>query len=204
MSVADGSNETILISTLEPMTVRITPYATDWPDDFQKLAGMLAVALGDLALRIDHIGSTSIPDMDAKDVIDIQVTVTSLDIRDEIGERFAAVGFTPAPYGHDHEPPGWSGDAAEWRKVVFGPPEGMRLCNVHVREAGRANQRYALLFRDYLRSDSAAVRTWIDLKRSLAEQFPDDLSTYGIVKDAATDVLMLAAEQWAERTGWSA
>ena len=79
----------------------------------------------------------------------------------------------------------------------------MRRCNVHVREAGRANQRYALLFRDYLRAHPHAVTTWIVMKQCLADQYPDDLSTYGLVKDAATDVLMLAAEEWAARAGWT-
>jgi GrpB-like predicted nucleotidyltransferase (UPF0157 family) len=185
------------------MTVRITPYAAEWAGDFAKLRDVLAAVLGDLALRIDHVGSTSIPGMAAKDVIDVQVTVASVDGADEIARRLGAVGFSQRPYLRDHEPPGWTGDEDEWRKLVFAPPDGLRACNVHVREAGRTNQRYALLFRDYLRSDPDAVETWMAMKVRLAEQYPDDLLTYGFVKDAATDVLMLAAERWATETGWS-
>ena len=184
------------------MKVEIVPYSPRWPAEFEVLREALARAIGDLALRIDHIGSTSIPGMAAKDVIDIQITVASLDEADEVARRAESIGFVIRPYFIDHEPPGWVGDEREWGKRVLAPPESMRLCNVHVREAGRANQRYALLFRDYMRAHPQAITTWIVMKQRLAEQYPDDLSTYGLVKDAATDVLMLGAEAWAEREGW--
>jgi GrpB-like predicted nucleotidyltransferase (UPF0157 family) len=182
--------------------VELVPYSPRWPDDFAELERMLRDALGELALRIDHIGSTSIPGMQAKDVIDVQVTVASLGARDEITKRFDGIGFVARPYFGDHVPPGGSEDEAEWSKLVFAPPDRMRVCNVHVRERGRANQRYALLFRDFLRADRDAVAAWIGMKQRLAEQYPDDSMTYGYVKDAATDVLLLAAERWASDTGW--
>jgi GrpB-like predicted nucleotidyltransferase (UPF0157 family) len=184
------------------MRVEIVPYSDDWPKDFERLRAALADVLGALALRIDHIGSTSIPGMAAKDVIDMQVTVASLDAAHEIAARAGTLGFVLRPYFNDHEPPGWRGDEIEWRKRVLAPPETTRLCNVHVREAGRSNQRYALLFRDYMRANPHAVTTWISMKQRLAEQYPEDLNTYGLLKDAATDVLMLAAEDWAVREGW--
>jgi GrpB-like predicted nucleotidyltransferase (UPF0157 family) len=184
--------------------VELVPYSDAWPAEFEALRDDLAGALGDLAVRIDHIGSTSVPGMSAKDVIDIQITVASLDDVDDVAERAAALGFVRRPYHIDHFPPGWQGDEREWGKIVLAPPEDMRRCNVHVREAGRANQRYALLFRDYMRAHRHAVETWIVMKQVLAGLYPDDLSTYGLVKDAATDVLMLAAEDWAVREDWTA
>jgi len=185
------------------MRVEQVPYKDTWPREFEELRATIARAVGDLALRIDHIGSTSVPGMSAKDVIDIQITVTSLDDADELAQRTERLGFVRRPYFIDHIPPGWQGDEREWGKIVLAPPDGMRLCNVHVREAGRANQRYALLFRDYMRAHAHAVTTWIVMKQRLAEQYADDLETYGFVKDAATDVLMLAAEEWAAREGWT-
>jgi len=182
--------------------VSLQPYNPEWPDDFARLRDKLAAALGDLAVRIDHIGSTSIPGIGAKDCIDIQVSIATLRRRDDLTAALERIGFTKQPYGSDHEPPGWSGDAAEWSKMVFTPPDDERLCNVHVREVGRANRRYALLFRDYLRATPHAVTAWFEMKRRLGEQYPDDSMTYGYVKDAATDVLMLAAERWAEERGW--
>src|SRR5947209_1173842 len=114
------------------MKVEIVPYSERWPEEFDALRETLAGVLADLALRIDHIGSTSIPGMAAKDVIDIQVTVASLDIADEIARRAATLGFELRPYFIDHEPPGWQGDEREWGKRVLAPPETIRLCNVHV------------------------------------------------------------------------
>jgi GrpB-like predicted nucleotidyltransferase (UPF0157 family) len=183
--------------------VEIEPHSDAWAGEFEEVRKKLTEALGPFAVRIDHIGSTSIPSMAAKDVIDVQVTVASLDAAQEIVRRFEEAGFVQRPYFRDHETPGWIGDEAEWKKLVFVPPENARLSNVHVREAGRANQRYALLFRDYMRAHPHAVTSWIVMKQRLAELYPEDLNTYGLVKDAATDVLMLAAEAWAEREQWS-
>jgi GrpB-like predicted nucleotidyltransferase (UPF0157 family) len=74
---------------------------------------------------------------------------------------------------------------------------------VHVREAGRLNQRYALLCRDYLRAAPAAAAAYAAVKRTLAAQFPDDRETYADVKDPVFDVLMAAAEPWALASGWT-
>src|SRR6266581_344843 len=120
-----------------------------WADEFVDLARRLRAALGDLALRVDHIGSTSVPGLPAKDVIDVQVTV-----RDETGLTSAAMrlegtGWTYRPAFHrDHHVPGLPEVRDEWRKAFLREPPGERRVNVHVRMDGRANQRYALLFRD--------------------------------------------------------
>lgn len=185
------------------MTVRLQPYDEQWPHDFEGLRKTLADALGDLAIRIDHIGSTSVPGLGAKDCIDIQVTVASLDERNEITRAFNAIGFAKQPWGRDHAPARWKGDDAEWSKLFFSPPGDERVCNVHVREVGRANQRYALLFRDFLRANADAATVWFEMKRRLATRFAEDRDAYVDVKDAATDVLLLAAERWADETGWT-
>jgi GrpB-like predicted nucleotidyltransferase (UPF0157 family) len=73
---------------------------------------------------------------------------------------------------------------------------------VHVRQEGRLNQRYALLFRDYLRADPGAAGAYGQLKQALAEAAGRDWDTYYSVKDPACDLIMAAAEQWAVRVGW--
>jgi hypothetical protein len=67
------------------------------------------------------------------------------------------------------------------RKLVFAPPSGARLCNVHIREDGTPNARYALLFRDYLRADDSARQAWGAFKKRLAVSVPD-LADYGQIK----------------------
>ncbi len=185
--------------------VLVLPYRTEWAGEFERLAVRLRRALGGLVTRVDHIGSTAVPELLAKDVIDVQVVVPSLDNEAELIEAFAGIGFGPRPgewNRQDHVPQGWRGPRSEWAKLVFGPPDGERLSNVHVRVQGRANERYALLFRDYLRADEGARRAWGELKRRLASEVPD-LSAYGRIKDPATDVVVLAAECWAAQVGWA-
>lgn len=86
---------------------------------------------------------------------------------------------------------------------MFAPPPGARRCNVHVRENGGANARYALLFRDYLRANATARDAWGAFKQRLALSVPQ-LPDYGQIKAPATDVLMEGAERWAADTGWGA
>ena len=74
--------------------------------------------------------------------------------------------------------------------------------NVHVRELGRLNQRYASLFRDYLRADRAAADSYGELKGALAVAARGDWDMYYAVKDPACDLIIVGAEEWALRTAW--
>ena len=92
--------------------IEIVPYNPGWPIEFREIAGRLRQGLGDLALRIDHIGSTSVPGLDAKDIIDVQITVASLDAR--FAAAMADIGYTlPERIWRDHRPPRQSGPDAE-------------------------------------------------------------------------------------------
>ena len=73
--------------------------------------------------------------------------------------------------------------------------------HLHVRALGQPNQRYPLLFRDYLRAHPATAEAYAELKRRLAEHMPDTM-TYADVKDPAVDLIALAAEDWAAAEGW--
>lgn len=182
--------------------VVVVPYQETWPCEFEALASRLTDTLGPLALRVDHIGSTSVPGLAAKDVIDVQVIVTSLQPTQCITDAMRRIGYRLRPGEwnlRDHEPVGWQGPGSEWDKLVFGPPHGERPTNVHVRAEGRANERYALLFRDYLRANTRARQAWAEFKLRLASRFPNDLAAYGQLKDPATDLLLVAAHEWAER-----
>ena len=131
------------------MTIVIQNYNPAWSLEFQAIQTALAKILKPLALRIDHIGSTSVPGLGAKDVIDIQVTVKEL--TPEIRQRLVSAGYEYCEaYTHDHVPLGEDDDPRLWAKFVFCEPKGQRRANVHVRIDGNPNQRYALLFRDYL------------------------------------------------------
>jgi GrpB-like predicted nucleotidyltransferase (UPF0157 family) len=181
--------------------IEIVPYQEHWPSEFQAIAASLRRALGELALRIDHIGSTSVPGLPAKDLIDIQITVAALN--DRVKAAMASLGYTFMEGWRDHRPPLAVGPEADWDKFSFIEPTGQRYVNIHVRVQGRANQRYALLFRDYLRAHPASAEAYAELKRRLA-QYLADSETYPEVKDPAVDLIYLAAEDWAAATNWQA
>src|SRR5512135_2891242 len=95
--------------------VEIVEYKDGWPGEFQIIAGALRQGLGPLALRIDHIGSTSVPGLAAKDVIDLQITVAALD--EGLLEAMQALGYThPSGFDWDHRPPGAAGPESDWSK----------------------------------------------------------------------------------------
>lgn len=181
--------------------ITIVPYQPTWPDEFRALARPLRDALGDLALRVDHIGSTSVPGLPAKDVIDMQVTVRAL--APDVEAALNGLGYMRIErITGDHLPPGDPGPPDGWIKWVFSPPEGQRRTNLHVRIAGRSNQRYPLLFRDYLRAHPASAQAYAHVKEALARLHPDDAEAYYDVKDPVCDIIIGGAEVWAAATGW--
>ncbi|MEO0455798.1 MAG: GrpB family protein [Cyanobacteria bacterium P01_A01_bin.114] len=181
--------------------IQIDPYQPDWCEQFLAIGQTLRQALGDLALRIDHIGSTSVPGLAAKDRIDIQVTVLSL--ADTVEAALNQAGFDRVEHiNQDHLPPGVEDDIREWTKWLFTPEIASSQANVHVRIAGRANQRYALLFRDYLRAFPATAEAYAQVKIALAKYHADNVEAYYDVKDPVCDIIIGGAEIWAATTDW--
>lgn len=183
--------------------IEIIPYQERWIEEFNVLGTRLRNIIGDRALRIDHIGSTSVPGLGAKDVIDIQITVADIDDIDELTKQMKQHGFqTNGELHRDHEPPGFSGEPREWIKRYFREPDGENRIHIHVREAGRLNHRYPILFRDYLRENAHARQIYETLKRRLVQLFPECVDAYLYIKDPIIDLIMLSAETWAKETGW--
>lgn len=183
--------------------IEIVPFQARWPEEFRQLAVTLRQALGPLALRIDHIGSTSVPGLGAKDIIDIQVTVAALFPEEPLTAAFLTAAHPLRPgLLEDHRPAGDRRADADWQKRYCPElPKGRRV-HIHVRAAGRANQRYALLFRDFLRADPSAAGSYDRVKRELARLHPDDADAYYAVKDPVCDLIMTAAEGWAVSGEW--
>ena len=180
-----------------PTLIEIVPAQSTWPSDFEtlKVAVLRAAPTGS---RLHHIGSTAIPGLAAKDIIDIQLTVESLDSIDD--GALATEGFKRILGLSDHCPPGMELDESELRKRFYS--SGGRAANLHVREGGRFNQRYALLCRDYLRTHPVAAGAYALIKERLAKRAPMDPVAYYEIKDPVFDIIMAGANEWAERTGW--
>ena len=178
----------------------IEKYNPEWHADFEKIRAELLKTLGPLALRVDHIGSTSVPGLGAKDIIDVQVTVASL--IDEIVDKMKVAGYTHKPYYSDHVPKGEDPNPELWKKIYFVERPGERQTHIHIRQLGNPNQRYALLFRDYLRAHPKSAETIELIKRQLAKYHPEDWDAYYDIKDPVYDLIWDAAQDWSQTVSW--
>jgi GrpB-like predicted nucleotidyltransferase (UPF0157 family) len=183
--------------------ITIVPYDANWPEAFIAVAQLLRTALGELALRIDHIGSTSVPGLAAKDIIDVQVTVEDFTCMPQLVDALSPLGYVQVPeILSDHLPPLYQGPASDWEKRYFRPPTDQRPMHLHVRALGRPNQRYPILVRDYLRAHPVASGAYAQIKMNLSQRHPDDIEFYYDIKDPVCDIIIDAAEDWAQITGW--
>jgi GrpB-like predicted nucleotidyltransferase (UPF0157 family) len=172
----------------DPMT--IAPYDPSWPALFFELGGRLRAALGDVASRIDHIGSTAVPGLDAKPIIDVQVSVAALEPDVPFREPLERCGFL------------WRADNPELTKRYFRERAGERRTHVHVRRSGSFDEQFALLCRDYLRNHPEAANRYRALKRSLEGLLATDRHAYVEAKGPFLWEMMRAADAWAQLTGW--
>ncbi|MBM0239975.1 dephospho-CoA kinase, partial [Micromonospora sp. ATA32] len=161
--------------------VALTEADPTWPQQYARLAARIRHAVAPADLRIDHIGSTAIPGLAAKDVIDIQLTVSSLaDADGPIAERLADAGFPrlPGEWWDNARPAG----CGRWQKRLHGSADPGRPVHLHIREASSPGWRYAQLMRDHLRADPDQRAAYLLLKRELAATAPDG-AAYSTAKD---------------------
>jgi GrpB-like predicted nucleotidyltransferase (UPF0157 family) len=181
----------------------ITPYQPRWVNDFRQIATRIRNLVGHAEIRIDHIGSTAVPALAAKDVIDIQISVRNLDEATKVTNPLRAAGFRQrgAAFQYDVFHTKAESDP-ELRKLFMREPEGERRAHLHIREFGRFNQRFALLFRDYLRSSGNVRAEYEILKRRAAQLFPESIDGYLSLKDPVEHIIYEAAALWAETVRW--
>lgn len=190
-------------STRTSRPVVMTPYQPRWASEFTRTAKRIRDLVGPAAIRIDHIGSTAVPGLGAKDIIDIQITIADLDAADGLTSPLRAAGFGQGDafeYDVFHTKPATD---PELRKLFMREPEGDRRAHLHIRELGRFNQRYALLFRDYLRSSERVRDEYEILKRRASQLFPESIDGYLFLKEPVLHIIYEAASLWADKVGWS-
>jgi len=179
----------------------IKDYDPEWIQQFEAIRSSLLDVLGARALRVDHIGSTAVPGLGAKDVIDVQVTVE--EITPKITQKLVNAGYSHiGRITHDHVPAGENDDPDLWVKLLFNQPQGERRANIHVRVDGNPNQRYPLLFRDYLRAHPNSSKSIEIIKREIAKRHAEDMDAYYDIKDPVYDLIWDAALEWAKYTNW--
>jgi GrpB-like predicted nucleotidyltransferase (UPF0157 family) len=189
-----------MVTSEKPIVVA---YRADWPERATALISVIQGAFGGIAGRVDHVGSTAIPGMAAKDLIDLQVSVADLDLAGrQMDDPLAALGFRRSPYEADHVPCGWTDELGKWEKRLWmrrGHSEGD--VNLHVRHTGAPNERVALLFRDWFRAHPEAVPAYGAFKLVLAQMSPD-IDAYTNAKDHVVDLVITVAEAWAALVRW--
>ena len=185
----------------------LVPYDPAWPDDARRIIARLQTACGSKVLRVDHIGSTAVPGMDGKDVVDIQVTVASLAAADQIADALAEVGYprkehitadvakpdarsTFADFDH-------TSDASLWQKRFHGAADPGRPAHIHIRVDGWPGQQFALLFTDWLVANPGVREDYLAAKRA-ALAAPD----YADAKEPWFLDAYRRAWEWADATGW--
>lgn len=170
--------------------IEIVDHDSAWQVEFAAIGTALRGALGDVVLRVDHIGSTSVPGLAAKPVIDIQISVRSL-------EPLAAYKTPLERLGLVHR-----ANNPELTKRYFREAPGSRRIHVHVRELGSFSQQLPLLFRDYLRAHPAAAAEFAQAKRQCARQFRDDRQRYVSAKEPLVWEIVRRADTWAQNIAW--
>jgi dephospho-CoA kinase len=182
----------------------LSPPNPSWPVQAERLLARIRRASPEV-LGADHIGSTSVPGLPAKDVIDLQITVSSLEAADRIAPALGEAGFPLREASARDTPKPPHLDPAGWQKRFHCNADPGRAANVHIRVLGSPGWRYALLFRDWLRANPDAVKMYADMKQELAEAHAGDHRTlaYAEAKEPwFTEVAWPLMDAWAEGDGW--
>jgi dephospho-CoA kinase len=161
----------------------VVPYDETWPVQAERVAARIRLAAG--GRRVEHIGSTAVSGLAAKDVLDFQLGVTSWEEAAGLEESLALAGFPSVGIGEDTVR--YEGDAPEdWHKRLHAGADPGRRVNLHVRVEGGPGWNWAMRFRDWLRADERAREEYAALKLELAEKHKGDVDgfAYGESKDS--------------------
>lgn len=170
-----------------------------WSVQADRLIGRIQRVAGDRARRVDHIGSTSVPGLVAKDVLDIQVSTADLPAAVQLAADLRDAGLVAMP---DR----WfdvGRDGTEHDKAMACNTDPARAANVHVRPIGSPTWRDALLLRDWLRADPTGSAEYATLKLRLAGERHESIDEYAAAKTPWINGALARADEWAARTHWS-
>ena len=159
----------------------IVDYDPQWPEMFMELRARIATVLGDLAAAIEHVGSTAVPGLAAKPVIDIDVLLSSSDGLPQAIERLASLG-----YAH-------RGDLGVAGRDAFRQPFGQPAHHLYVCPPDSIEYRRHIEFRDHLRAYPESARRYVELKRNLAAEFGNDRERYNTGKTEFVDKIVRSA-----------
>ena len=166
--------------------VRIVDYELSWPARAADELRRLEQALGAVAARLEHVGSTAVPGLAAKPILDLQLSVGAIEPRARYVEPLQRLGylFVPAPEAPDYH-------------FFAKPPERPRTHHLHVCAVGSDHEFRHLAVRDFLRSHADEAARYAALKRDVAERHPQDRLAYIEGKEDYVTDLEARALEWA-------
>ena len=159
---------------LPPYAVQLLPHDPSWAEEASREATRLVDATGSLFSQISHVGSTSIPGIAAKPIVDLVAVAASLDILDQAKPEIEALGYA------------WHGEyGLEGRRfcTLSDPATGLRKFHLHCYAEGDYSIRRHLAFRDYMRARPDQAQAYEEMKRHCAAKHPDDSHAYTECKD---------------------
>jgi GrpB-like predicted nucleotidyltransferase (UPF0157 family) len=169
-------------------SIVVSEYDPGWPALFERESSNIRNALGSLVLAVEHMGSTAVPGLPSKPIIDLLVGVPSLEeAKQRCIDPIEALGYVYIP-----EYASWIPGELFFRK---GPP-GPWTHHVHLMEPSHPRWETLLVFRDYLRAHPEAARAYADLKRSLASSSREDIEAYRTGKNVFVDETTAKARAW--------
>lgn len=164
--------------------VIVLPYQESWKDDFEKIAQELRTVLSELAIRIEHVGSTAVEGLAAKPIIDIDLVILSKD--------FPSVVKNLATIGYQHE----GNLGIEGREAfTYSGKEHLQSHHLYVCPENSPELKRHLAFRDYMRSHPAAVKTYGVIKLKAAQLFPKDIESYMAYKSSVIEEIYKELEK---------
>jgi GrpB-like predicted nucleotidyltransferase (UPF0157 family) len=166
--------------------VRLVKYDAAWPVQAAQELERIGRALGPLAERLEHVGSTAVPGLAAKPILDLQLSVAAIEPRAQYVEPLERLGylFVPAPESLDYH-------------FFAKPPERPRAYHLHVGEVGSAHEFRHLAVRDYLRAHADEAARYAALKRRVVTRHPHDRLAYIAGKEEFVAGLEMRALAWA-------
>ncbi|WP_163582853.1 GrpB family protein [Gracilibacillus saliphilus] len=164
--------------------ITVVEYDPQWVRDFEMIRDFVTPSLSDIVLAVEHIGSTSVPGLPAKPIVDIDVVVaTRNDVQIAI-EKLATLGYV-------HE-----GDLGIKGREAFIPPDKMPWHHLYVCTIDNAEFRRHIKFRDYLRNHPQVAKDYGELKLKLVKEFHNDHKAYTNGKtDFVEEILKQAGEK---------
>ncbi len=164
--------------------IEVVPYSDDWPVKYEEESGSVRNILGEELIEIHHIGSTAIPGMSAKPIIDILPVVKDIKKVDSFNSRFIDSGYEPR------------GELGLPGRRYFAKGGDNRTHHLHIYQVGNPEIERHLAFRDYMITHPEEAEAYAELKESLAKQFPHDTPSYCDGKDEFVKERERRALEW--------